>query len=224
MYQDKRERYIDLMGEAVRMAEKHGMNLLGGWHSVIGLADEITNLWGFKTFESWVESRQKLDANPQWQKVWAEIRPCVRYKTTTLLTPVCYSPDYTDEFQYQFYKGGIWLQAAIDVWPERLQRFYELMTPYMPRAKEVGMAIVGGYIAVVGKDYEHIDYWYYPDDAAFARYWIKPHLGIRDDELAELRQDRPAIRINQDHETYKVMRPLPYSRIYVEPENLSPHR
>jgi len=212
MYQDKKQRYIDLMTEAVRLAEKEGMKLLGAWHSVIGFADQITNLWGYESEQSWAQAKQNLEQNPRWQELWAEIRPCVRYETTALLTPVSYSPDYAADYQYPSYNGGLWLQSTINVWPDRLQQFYELMAQYVPRAGKLGMVLVGGYIAIIGNAFEITDYWHYADENTFSRYWVRPYLGSADDEYSLVKADTPGIRINQDHEVYKVLRPLLHSQ------------
>lgn len=213
MYQDKKQRYIELMKDAVDMAEKQGATLLGGWHSVIGPADQITNLWGYGSAEIWLKVKQNLEKDTKWNKLSAEMQPCVRYENTKLLEPVPYSPDWKLGYQYLDNKGCIWLQSTIDVWPNRLAEFYKLMAPFMPQAKALGMCIVGGYITVVGNAYELTDYWHYHDADDFARYWIKPHLGLPDKELAALRGYVPDIRINEDHEVYKVLRPLPYSHL-----------
>ena len=74
--------------EIFPLTQRHGLNLLGFWRTLIGNAGEYLELWEFKSVSDFEESWKNLLKDPELKKIFQRTGPMVEAEHFSLLEPV----------------------------------------------------------------------------------------------------------------------------------------
>ena len=81
-----------LANRMVPLFAKHGVGLVGSWMTVIGILDEITDLWAVDSMEHYEKAMRSLMKDPEWRETYDRIRSLIKHESIKILRPLAFSP------------------------------------------------------------------------------------------------------------------------------------
>ena len=72
--------------------ERHGLELIGYFTSVIGPQNMVTHMWYFDSLADMEAKRAKRDEDPQWRRFQASTEGLVLLQENRVMKPTSFSP------------------------------------------------------------------------------------------------------------------------------------
>ena len=85
--------YLNAVGqEGIQIQKKHLGNLVGYFHSEIGVINQIVHIWAYQDLNDREDRRIRLAADPDWQAFLPRITGLIEVAENTILKPTTFSP------------------------------------------------------------------------------------------------------------------------------------
>lgn len=86
-------KYLGLFEDkALPVMQRHGLELLGYYTSVVGPQNQVVHLWRFDSLADMETKRTARDADPDWQAYLAETEGLVLMQEDKVMKPAPFSP------------------------------------------------------------------------------------------------------------------------------------
>ncbi|MBB3291080.1 MULTISPECIES: NIPSNAP family protein [Rhizobium] len=78
--------------EGIAIQKAHLGNLVGYFHSEIGVLNEIVHIWAYSSLDDREARRRQLAADPEWQAFLPKIRDLIEQAENKIMKPTGFSP------------------------------------------------------------------------------------------------------------------------------------
>ena len=78
--------------EGIAIQKTHLGNLVGYFHSEIGVINEIVHIWAYANLDDREARRGQLAADPKWQAFLPKIRDLIEVAENKIMKPAAFSP------------------------------------------------------------------------------------------------------------------------------------